>query len=328
MSGRKLSVALPVRNGADYLGAALTSILDQSHSDFDLFVSDNASNDETPAILADFAKRDHRVKVSRSEVMLSQVANMNRAVALADTPWVKLFCHDDLMRQDCVAKILAVLDKVAGSPVALIGNGERYLFANGYISDAEPDYPVVIVLGREAIRRGFSRAADTLPLPAVTTATVRKDAFEARGGFDERFVHFDTFCWYEMLIDWDYAWVPAQLTVNRIHGGQVAVDARKSGRTIADFRSFLPDFVSRHGAALGLGVGARLRAAMMPIGFAANTLVSEAKAGRWNRVASVIRQLPAHWLVPLAPLTLRAWARENRRIAGFLDKVPLDLIYP
>ena len=328
MSGRKLSVALPVRNGADYLGAALTSILDQSHSDFDLFVSDNASNDETPAILADFAGRDDRVKVSRSEVLLSQVANMNRAMALADTPWVKLICHDDLMRQDCVATILAVLDGVAGSRVALIGNGERYLFANGYMMDAEPDGPIDIVPGHDALRRRFSRSADTLPMPAVTTVTVRKEAFEAKGGFDERFVNFDIFCWYEMLIDWDYVWVPAQLTVNRIHGRQVAVDARKNGRTIADFRSFLPDFVTRHGASLEFGAGEKLRAAAMPLGIAANALVAEAKAGRWNRVAFVISHLPPHWLVPLVPLTLRAWARESRRIAGFSGKVPLDLIYP
>jgi glycosyltransferase involved in cell wall biosynthesis len=97
MSERLLCVALPVRNGANYLAAALDSILAQTYRDFDLHVSDNASSDETPAILAAYAARDARVKVSRTEALIPQQANMNRAMALADTPWVKLFCHDDLM---------------------------------------------------------------------------------------------------------------------------------------------------------------------------------------------------------------------------------------
>ena len=328
MSGRKLSVALPVRNGANFLAAALASILEQSHPDFDLFVSDNASDDQTPAILAEFARADSRVKVSRSATLLSQVANMNRAAALADTPWIKLFCHDDLMRADCLERIAAAIDAVAGSRVAIIGNGERHLFGNGQMTDAEADRPLNIVPGREALRRRFSWASEALPMPAVTTATVRKDVFDSRGGFDARYVHFDIFCWYEMLVDWDYAWLPAQLTVNRIHGRQVAIDARRSGRSIADYRSFFPDFAARHGKELELGASAQMRAILIPMGFAATTLAAAAKAGRWSELSTVIAKLPLPWLLPLLPLSLRAWVTESRRMAGLTGKVPIDLLYP
>ena len=74
----RISVALPVRNGANYIAAALDSILAQTMTEFELVISDNASTDTTPQIIADYCARDPRVKVSRSEQMLALGANMNR----------------------------------------------------------------------------------------------------------------------------------------------------------------------------------------------------------------------------------------------------------
>jgi glycosyltransferase involved in cell wall biosynthesis len=80
-----LSIVLPVRNGADFLAEALDSVLAQDCGDWVLHVSDNASDDATPDILAAYAARDSRIRPSRSAEPLSQVANMNRAVGLAET---------------------------------------------------------------------------------------------------------------------------------------------------------------------------------------------------------------------------------------------------
>ena len=123
-----------MRNGANYLAAALDSILAQSYRDFDLFVSDNASDRRRrTAILARLCRpATPASRVSRTDEVIAQPANMNRAVALTDTPWVKLFCHDDLMLPDCLARLAAAITRVAGSDVALIGNGERHLFGDRF----------------------------------------------------------------------------------------------------------------------------------------------------------------------------------------------------
>lgn len=328
MTGRKLSVALPVRNGANYLAAALDSILSQRHAEFDLFVSDNASDDATPEILAQYANRDPRVRVSRSEELISQVANMNRAVALTDTPWVKLFCHDDLMREDCLEKLHQLILEVDASRVAIIGNGERHLFANGYFQPEQPVLPTVTLPGREVIQRRFSSNAGSVPLPAVTNATLQKAAFEAQGGFDERYVHFDLFCWYEMLTRWDYAFIHESLTTNRIHGRQVAVGARVTLRTVDDYRKFMPEFVARHGKDLRLGFAARMRARLIPVSVAATTLAIEFIAGRWQQAFRLLLRMPVHWLLPIIPLALRGYIAETRRTRTYAGKVPLELVYP
>ena len=328
MTAPLLSVALPVRNGANYLAAALDSILAQSFADFELHVSDNASDDATPAILADYAARDSRVKVSRSAELIPQAANVNRAVRLSASPWIKLFCHDDLMQVDCLAQIAAAIGEVAGTRTALIGNGERHLFGNGYLAPALPEQGLLQLAGRDAIARKLWDVKRAVPFPALTTATVRRDAFEAAGGFDPRYLYFDLFCWLELLTRYDYAVVTAPLTINRIHAEQVAVLARASLRELDDFRGFLPEFVKRHGAALGMDAKARLRLRLIPAALAARGVAGDLIAGRKGRALRTFAKAPAgYW--PLLPLlVVRAVRSERVRLGKLAQDVPAELLYP
>ena len=322
-----LSVALPVRNGADYLRPALDSILTQSFADFELVVSDNASTDATPDILADYAHRDSRVKPYRSTESLSQMANCNRAVSLTSSPWVKLFCHDDLMLDGCLARIHALVEEVNATNVGLIGNGERYLFANGYLAENDADGPPLRLSGRDAIR-GFFGLGPRFGFPALTTATVRKAAFDATGGFDPRFVHFDIFLWLQLLVAHDFAYLPQPLTVNRIHGRQVAVQSRASLREVKDFRAFFPDYIRRNGAALNLSRTERMRARAKPVATAATSIATQTIAGRWQVAAAMFRALPAAWWLPVAALAIRQRMKEQQRTGPLRRHVPAEMVYP
>src|SRR5215472_14442872 len=115
-----ISIALPVFNGAIYLREALDSICSQTYSAFEVVISDNASTDETPAICREYSRRDTRIKVNRSERFLQQADNVNRAVELCSGEWIKLFCHDDLMRPECLARITQTISS-CNPKVGLIG---------------------------------------------------------------------------------------------------------------------------------------------------------------------------------------------------------------
>lgn len=60
-----ISVVMGVYNGAATLGATLDSILGQTEGDFECIVVNDGSTDATPAILADYASRDPRIRVIR-----------------------------------------------------------------------------------------------------------------------------------------------------------------------------------------------------------------------------------------------------------------------
>src|SRR5262249_26345991 len=58
-----LSVGLFVYNGERFLEEALHSILNQTFTDFELIISDNASTDRTGEIAEAYAKRDDRIAI-------------------------------------------------------------------------------------------------------------------------------------------------------------------------------------------------------------------------------------------------------------------------
>lgn len=328
MTAPLISIALPVRNGANYLAEALDSILAQSYGAFELHVSDNASDDETPQILADYAARDPRIRVSRSAELIPQAANVNRAVRLTSSPWVKLFCHDDVMEPDCLARLVTAIDELACTRVALICNGERHLFDNGFVTEPPNDLGLQQYSGLDTIARKLWNVKHAIPFPALTTATLRRDAWEEMGGFDRRYLYFDLFCWLELLTRYDFAVIYAGLTRNRIHRGQVAVQARASLRELDDFRRFLPDYVASHGHDLGIGARARLRLWLIPAALGARAVAGDLVAGRTGRALATTFRIPkAYW--PVMPvLVLRAWQQERGKLARLALHVPREFLYP
>jgi glycosyltransferase involved in cell wall biosynthesis len=84
----KISVILPYRNAEKTLEAAVNSILCQSFDDFELLLTDNASDDDGGKIGADFALRDKRIRLLYEDrqgvVFASQKAfDYSRASVLA-----------------------------------------------------------------------------------------------------------------------------------------------------------------------------------------------------------------------------------------------------
>jgi glycosyltransferase involved in cell wall biosynthesis len=325
-----ISIALPVYNGANYLREALDSICVQTFPDFEVVISDNASTDETTDICHEYARRDSRIKINRSEAFLQQADNVNRTVELCSGYWVKLFCHDDLMVPECMASIKQMIS-ICDSQVGLIGNGEQWLFANGYCYRRSAEHKGAEHRnGREFLRERLTTrcAPQAPPLPSLTTATVRKCAWEASGRFLSRFVHFDVFLWTQLLIDWDYTYIPEVLTTNRIHNTQVAVSARKSLRSVSDNRLFWSDFVRTNGNRLGLTMWARWLVRNRWLGTAGSAVALQLLRRDYSCAAATFFALPApYWPLMLA-FIVRSYRYESQKISSMDSRVPVNAMFP
>ena len=86
MSGEpQASVILPVYNGARYIEAAITSVLEQTFTNFELLLLDDGSRDDSLAILRAYAQRDPRCIVhTRENRGLVQTLNEGIALSRAD----------------------------------------------------------------------------------------------------------------------------------------------------------------------------------------------------------------------------------------------------
>jgi len=106
----KLSIGLPVFNGEKYLKEALDSILNQTFSDFELIISDNASTDQTEQICREYAAKDGRIRYYRNEKNIGAPKNFNRVFELSSSEYFKWAPHDDVLAPTLLQKCVNVLD--------------------------------------------------------------------------------------------------------------------------------------------------------------------------------------------------------------------------
>ena len=90
-----VSVGMPVYNGAAYLRRALDSLLAQTYENFELIISDNASQDETESICRAYAARDPRIRYLRQDHNRGAAFNYNVVVREARGTYFKWAAHDD-----------------------------------------------------------------------------------------------------------------------------------------------------------------------------------------------------------------------------------------
>lgn len=135
-SGPKVSIGLPVYNGENYLGEALDSLLQQTFEDYELIISDNASNDRTGDIARDYAARDSRVRYICLAENRGASANFTRVFEESSGKYFKWAAHDDVCAPEYLSRCVEILD--SDSSVSLAHTVFAPLYAEGKVGDPWP----------------------------------------------------------------------------------------------------------------------------------------------------------------------------------------------
>lgn len=131
----RVTIGLPVYNGARYLRTAIDSALDQSFENFELLIADNASTDDTQAICEDYAARDARVRYVRHEVNRGAFSNFQFVTAEARGDFITWLANDDFLLRDFVAE--AVKFFKANPAAVLVMTDVVIIDENGVVTDME-----------------------------------------------------------------------------------------------------------------------------------------------------------------------------------------------
>ena len=154
-SAPKISVIVPVFNMERYLRAALDSALAQTLREIEIICVDDGSTDESPAILAEYAARDPRVRVITQENAGVGPAR-NAGIRAARGEFVAFIDPDDLLPDESVYEALYLWAKekrvrVCGGGVCSLANdGKRYFPNASWGANVDQAFP----------REGFMRFAD------------------------------------------------------------------------------------------------------------------------------------------------------------------------
>lgn len=91
-----VSVIMPAYNAEKYIGAAISSVLSQSYTNWELLVIDDCSDDSTAEIIRDFERADSRIRLLCNEKNMGVAGTRNRGFDIAQGEWVALLDSDDL----------------------------------------------------------------------------------------------------------------------------------------------------------------------------------------------------------------------------------------
>lgn len=106
----RVTIGVPVYNGASALAIALQNLADQTFKDFQVLIWDNASTDETAAIAQGFATKDPRFVYQRQPRNLGSMPNFLACVSAATSPYFLWRAYDDTSSLNYVEALAGLLD--------------------------------------------------------------------------------------------------------------------------------------------------------------------------------------------------------------------------
>jgi glycosyltransferase involved in cell wall biosynthesis len=133
----RFSVCIPNYNYAAYIGATIRSVLEQSYPHFEIIVADNASTDDSVAVVQSF--RDTRIRLIQNPVNLGFAPNLDRATETATGDYLLLLSSDDTMKPDALSTYARLIEAFGGRTQSLVlSAGIELIDAQGNITGQKP----------------------------------------------------------------------------------------------------------------------------------------------------------------------------------------------
>lgn len=210
----RVTVAIPTRNRADLLRSCLKSVLDQSLEQLEVVVSDNASTDDTAAVVASFD--DPRVHYAPLADDIGLHGNLTRCLALGTAPYVVVLSDDDLMLPGNLERKVRLLDE--HHRIGLVHSAYRRVHPDGSPGAKRHSNAN---LREDTVEEGFQFVWRTMqqgsrvcnPTVVLRRTAVEGERFDAADG-----PYCDNALWLRVARHHDVGYLAAALAAYRVHG--------------------------------------------------------------------------------------------------------------
>jgi glycosyltransferase involved in cell wall biosynthesis len=223
-------VCIPLYDGAPFIPTALESVLEQSRAPEEIIVVDDGSTDDGPEIVADYARRDSRIRLL-TKPNGGQSSARNLGVSQSTATHIAFLDQDDWW----YPRHLEALERAASGYTGAGRVGWIYSDLDEYDGSGRLYVRRLLqTMGTEHPKRTIHSclAQNMYVLPSASLIT--RDAFEAVQGFDERLSGYeDDDLFLRMFISgFSNVFVPEGLGGWRIHGDSTSRSARMTDSAI------------------------------------------------------------------------------------------------
>ena len=311
MEQQRVTVLVPTYNRAHWLAGAIESILAQTHRDFHLVVSDNASTDATREVVG--RVDDPRLTYVRREVNCGLNEHYNSWLERVGTEYLFIVPDDDRLEPDALERTVAALDANPGAGLVhgqadVVDEHGAVIAAGDHMSGLSGD---AVETGAEFIRQSMAMSYRV----HASTVLLRTDAVR-RQLLDERdYPVTDLGHWMRVALAWDVAYLARPLARYRVHTAAYSAGAAEvtdggyvqGVERIQKFLEVKLRFLDEHGERLtgvrGLRASARRAFRRELLEQAGNATLPERRVGVTARTLVACVRLDA--AVLLAPATWR-----------------------
>lgn len=235
----KVSIVLPSYNYARYLDERIQSLLNQTYTDFELIIVDDASTDNSVEVINKYVY-DSRVKTHFFEQNSGlPYKRWNDGADLAQGEYILFAGADDSCEPTLIEKLVEKLDqhpnvgiaysqsmqmdsdgKIGGSLKRRTDELDRNRWAQDFVNSGVDECQYLVIKNT---------------IPNASAALLRRSVFEAAGKFDiELRLVADWMLWARMLLMSDIAFVAEPLNYFRLHSTTVTSNTRKIGKHIEE----------------------------------------------------------------------------------------------
>lgn len=228
-----ISVVIPLYNKETFISETLESVLQQTHTDFELLVVDDGSTDNSIQKVTAF--NDPRIKLIKQANAGVSVAR-NLGIQEASNAWVSFLDGDDWWGPTFLEEMVN----------AIKTHPQNVLFASGrcrvFASEEERySHPMLPEDGATASINYFRVISKYLPLINASNAVIKKSHFESNGYFKPgQKQHEDHDLWIRLAIKQEVVFVNKNLSYYR----KVASNsASQNVYGAADFQTYLKTII-------------------------------------------------------------------------------------
>ena len=174
----KVSILMASCNGEKYIRQSLDSITNQTFSDFELIVINDASSDKTPDILKEYAEKDSRICFCSNEKNEGLTVSLNIALKRI-SPDSQLICRmddDDICMRNRLETQIKYFQQ--HKDIDVVGS-------NACIIDDEN-----CIIGQRNVPAEHDKIMAALPRynPMIhSSVMIKRDVLEKTGGYNEKF---------------------------------------------------------------------------------------------------------------------------------------------
>ena len=198
------TIAVPTFNRADWLGRSVGSALAQTHDSFEVLVSDNGSDDETPKVLAELS--DPRLIKVRQPRNIGPIANWNACLEHARGEFIVMLSDDDCLAPHFLSRCDPFASDRTRPVRVIVALGDGVSPATGWSKPARRS---------RKLDTGIQRGTDVLSeflLDTISTqmctVAIRTESLRDGGGFPAGWHHTgDLVAWVPLLLDGDVGFV-------------------------------------------------------------------------------------------------------------------------